>query len=76
MLEVNQDYHRKAVDLSRFRSGDIQIIGLNSDAVLVRPPVQMIDNPGDTLVGAGTGNDVAAALRHGHRHVDAVELIR
>ncbi len=26
------------------------------------------------VVGAGTGNDVAAALRHGARHVDAVEI--
>jgi spermine/spermidine synthase len=35
----------------------------------------MIDSPGDVLVvGAGTGNDVAAALRHGARHIDAVEI--
>jgi hypothetical protein len=26
------------------------------------------------VVGAGTGNDVAAALRHGAKHVDAVEI--
>lgn len=26
------------------------------------------------VVGAGTGNDVAAALRHGAQHVDAVEI--
>ena len=26
------------------------------------------------IIGAGTGNDVAAALRHGVKHVDAVEI--
>ena len=32
-------------------------------------------NPGDVLiVGAGTGTDVAIALAHGARHVDAVEI--
>jgi spermidine synthase len=33
------------------------------------------DTFGDVLIlGAGTGTDVAAALRHGARHVDAVEI--
>ncbi len=33
------------------------------------------DPPGNVLVvGAGTGNDVALALAHGARHVDAVEI--
>jgi hypothetical protein len=36
---------------------------------------QLVRNPGEVLVvGAGTGNDVAAALRHGATHVDAVEI--
>jgi Spermine/spermidine synthase domain len=38
-----------------------------------------LDTPGNPLshvliVGAGTGDDVANALRHGARHVDAVEI--
>lgn len=34
-----------------------------------------LKQPGDILiVGSGTGNDVAAALRNGAQHVDAVEL--
>jgi SAM-dependent methyltransferase len=38
-------------------------------------PYQLQTEPGDVLVvGAGTGNDVAAALRHGAREVTAVEL--
>ncbi len=31
-------------------------------------------NPSVLIVGSGTGNDVAAALRHGSRSVDAVEI--
>jgi spermidine synthase len=33
-------------------------------------------NPAVMIVGSGTGNDVAAALRHGSRLVDAVEIDR
>jgi hypothetical protein len=38
-----------------------------------------LDAPGNTLgnvliVGAGTGDDVANALRHGAKHIDAVEI--
>jgi spermidine synthase len=36
---------------------------------------QFKPHPKDVLiVGSGAGNDVAAALRHGSRHVDAVEI--
>ena len=31
-------------------------------------------NPAVMIVGSGTGNDVAAALRHDSRLVDAVEI--
>lgn len=38
-------------------------------------PYRLVPNPGNVLIlGAGTGNDVAAALRHGAEHIDAVEL--
>ncbi|MGC2208551.1 MAG: hypothetical protein WA532_00450 [Candidatus Korobacteraceae bacterium] len=38
-------------------------------------PYRFVTAPRDVLVvGAGTGNDVAAALRHGAEHVDAVEI--
>jgi hypothetical protein len=38
-------------------------------------PYRLVPHPENVLIlGAGTGNDVAAALRHGARHVDAVEL--
>jgi SAM-dependent methyltransferase len=38
-------------------------------------PYRLVSQPHNVLVvGAGTGNDVAAALRHGAEHVDAVEI--
>lgn len=38
-------------------------------------PYQLVTNPKRVLIlGAGTGNDVAGALRHGAEHIDAVEL--
>lgn len=38
-------------------------------------PYRLVPHPRNVLVlGAGTGNDVAAALRNGAEHIDAVEL--
>ena len=76
MLEVNHDYHQKAVDLSPDFVRRYPDYWPNNEALRSYDlPYQMIDNPGDVLiVGAGTGNDVAAALRHGAQHVDAVEI--
>jgi len=38
-------------------------------------PFRFVDKVGNVLiVGSGAGNDVAAALRHGADHVDAVEI--
>jgi len=38
-------------------------------------PYHIAGTPGDVaIVGAGTGNDVAAALRAGARHVEAIEI--
>jgi SAM-dependent methyltransferase len=38
-------------------------------------PYRVVSSPENVLiVGAGTGNDVAAALRHHAQHVDAVEI--
>ena len=38
-------------------------------------PYRFVSNPHNVLVvGAGTGNDVAAALRRGATHIDAVEI--
>jgi len=38
-------------------------------------PYRIVPHPQNVLIlGAGTGNDVAGALRHGAEHVDAVEI--
>jgi hypothetical protein len=38
-------------------------------------PYRLAPNPHNVLIlGAGSGNDVAGALRHGAQHVDAVEI--
>jgi len=38
-------------------------------------PYELVLRPGNVLIlGAGTGNDVASALRHGAGHIDAVEI--
>ena len=71
-VDVNHDYHQKMLDLSleftaRFAN--------SSGRPTYELPYRLVPNPGRVLVvGAGTGNDVAAALRHGATHVDAVEI--
>ncbi|HUW97010.1 MAG TPA: hypothetical protein VMW58_14600, partial [Anaerolineae bacterium] len=75
-LVVNQDYHQKALDLSP------EFVGryghLSPDVEVARRAYDLpydFTSSGDVLiVGAGAGNDVAAALRHGVDHVDAVEI--
>ena len=76
LVDVNHDYHQKMLDLSRsfvakFPSAEPNHSGLSTYEL----PYQLVTHPGNVLVvGAGTGNDVAAALRHGAEHVDAVEI--
>jgi len=70
-LHVNQDSHQQALDLSgRFdRLGD-----LATRRRIYDEPYRVGTNGDVLIVGAGTGNDVAAALRAGARSVEAVEL--
>jgi hypothetical protein len=76
-LKVQQVFHLVALDLSdRFLSslhGDIP--SLEGAALTYNLPYQLGIPTGKVLVvGAGMGNDVAAALRGGAGHVDAVEI--
>lgn len=75
-LTVNHDFHQKIVDLSdSFISRYPEAEPNRSARLTYGLPYQLFPNPGRVLVvGAGTGNDVAAALRHGVDHVDAVEI--
>ncbi len=75
-LDVNHDYHQKILDLSpeftgRFPNAEPNHSGIAAYGLAYR----LVPHPGRVLVvGAGTGNDVAAALRYGAAHVDAVEI--
>ena len=75
-LSVNHDYHQKIVDLSpQFLSRFPHAEPNRSAVITYEFPYRFVSNPGNVLiVGAGTGNDVAAALRNGAYHVDAVEI--
>ena len=75
-LVVNQDYHQKALDLSPDFVG--RYGHLSPDVHVAQRAYDLpydFTSPGEVLVvGAGAGNDVASALRHGAVHVDAVEI--
>lgn len=75
-VDVNHDYHQRVVDLSpAFLARYPQAEPNRSALATYELPYRLVDETGDVLVvGAGTGNDVAAALRHGATHVDAVEI--
>lgn len=76
IVDVNHDYHQKMLDLSPdFVSRYPNAQPNHNDRSTYELPYQLVPHPGRVLVvGAGTGNDVAAALRHGATHVDAVEI--
>ncbi len=75
-LVVNHDYHQKALDLSpnfvnRYGhlSPDVEVAQRAYDL-----PYDFVQPTDVLIVGAGAGNDVASALRHGAQSVDAVEI--
>jgi hypothetical protein len=71
-IRVNHCYYQTILDCSPAAAAT----GANLRGVLFYGlPYRFKKEPGDVLVvGAGTGNDVAAGLRHGARSVTAVEL--
>jgi SAM-dependent methyltransferase len=76
LVDVNHDYHQKMLDLSPEFMARFPEAGFNKSGFpTYELPYRLVPHPGRVLVvGAGTGNDVAAALRHGAEHVDAVEI--
>ncbi|MCD6459073.1 methyltransferase domain-containing protein, partial [bacterium] len=72
-LTVNNDYHQMALNLS---DAKVKIDrGLWQWANLYELPFKLKDNIDDVLiVGAGTGNDVAGAIRQKVKHIDAVDI--
>jgi SAM-dependent methyltransferase len=73
-LRVNHDYLQTGFDL---REGFVRE---HPDPVLAtwrglyEPPYRLVQPKRVLVVGAGMGNDVAAAIRNGAEHVDAVEI--
>jgi hypothetical protein len=71
-LEVNNDYYQRMLNLRpevarRFPK-------LREAASYYNRPYRFCRPKSVLIVGAGSGNDVAAALRHGVEHIDAVDI--
>jgi spermidine synthase len=77
-LSVNHSYHQRMLDLSPAYLNAHPEAELNHSALRnYELPYMLEPSPNSVLiVGAGTGNDVAAALRHRVQRVDAVEIDR
>lgn len=75
-LDVNRDYHQYMLDLRGHPQPRIQsTINRERTAAVYELPFRVQSARGSALVvGAGTGNDVAAALRNGYGHVTAVDI--
>ena len=76
-LTVQQAFHQVAFDLSDDFLAELQgeFPNMERYATSYNLPYQIAPNVSDVLiVGAGLGNDAAAALRNGARSVDAVEI--
>ncbi|HMF11577.1 MAG TPA: hypothetical protein VKE94_04705 [Gemmataceae bacterium] len=72
-VEINHIYHQRIVDLRKSPGPDD--FALREAADYYGLPYHFKPRPADVLVvGSGTGNDVAAALRNDAGHVDAVEI--
>lgn len=75
-LSANYDYHQKIVNLSKAFMSKYPDIEPNHSALgSYELPYEVVSHPSRVLiVGAGTGNDVAAAVRHRVDYIDAVEI--
>jgi hypothetical protein len=79
-LEVNRDFHQYLHDLSDSRLVDSKIsernrLWLRQLRDLYDLPFEVNQHKGAALiVGAGTGNDVQAALRNGYSQVTSVDI--
>jgi hypothetical protein len=74
-VRVNHSYHQRTIDLSDGFLEKHPELRNGAEYWTYNLPFVLKPNPERALVmGAGTGNDVAAALRHGAREVDAVEI--
>ena len=75
-VDVNYDYHQGMLDLTPEFLRQVDKAQIFADAARnYNLPYELAPRPAEVLVvGAGTGNDTATALRHGAERVDAVEI--
>lgn len=76
-MQVNRDFHQYLYDLSdaRMQQGGPTIGSLAALRRLYDLPFTINPQRRTALVvGAGTGNDVQAALRHGYREITSVDI--
>lgn len=78
-LDVNRDFHQQTLNMSETFRREYPAISRHAvyrhaDLVYNLPFRLAAAHERVLVVGAGTGNDVAAALRNGARRVDAVEI--
>jgi SAM-dependent methyltransferase len=73
VLMVNHTYFQRALDLSAERIAEQPGLEVRARyyelTFLIKPDAERV-----LVLGSGLGNDVAAALRRGVKHVDAVEI--
>jgi len=75
MLRAGGHYYQRVHDLARSNANVDSDPGLKRIRDYYELPYRIYGTPDDVaVVGSGTGNDVAAALRSGAKHVDAVEI--
>jgi len=78
LVRVNETFYQRISNFDKeylARNQGLFPEATDSDYLGYNVPYRIVGAPERVLiVGAGTGNDVAAALRNGARHVDAVEI--
>jgi len=74
-LQINHTFYQETLNLSPEFLARNPELGSESDYTRYNVPFQFaVPSPKVLVVGSGTGNDVAGALRNGASSVDAVEI--
>jgi hypothetical protein len=72
-LSVDHDFHQDALDLRPDQVRKYPVLA--QPLAYYNLPYKLVSDCGRVLIiGSGTGNDIAAALRAGCRNIDAVEI--
>ena len=73
-IAVDDDFLQMAMNLSPSSVNQYRFLRNYQKQYDLPYTIPMFPYDDVLIVGAGTGNDTAAALRHGVRHIDAVEI--